>query len=149
MFENTFATMTQAERDEYNAYLDDCKTQVRDPLPEDFPFDDDTPSVKLPDDGSWDAAQQAYDRFKDEPTQVTRLYDDADVWEVTGYGRVWCDREGNYRHNGPKVRFLNIARERFEDAVTDLIQAVHTERDHEHALQWKEDALRGHYGGWR
>ena len=60
---------------------------------------------------------------------ANRLYPDLEIYEVLGYGRVWIDREGYWHHNGPKVGFFNICRERFEDAMSDLIQAVHLHLD--------------------
>lgn len=60
-----------------------------------------------------------------------QVYPDLQIWEVYGYGRVWIDREGYWHHNGPKIGFFNICRERFEDAMSDLIQAVHLHLDKE------------------
>ena len=94
--------LTELERLEYGAWSERCDAGTPDPQP-----------IHL--------IQQLI---------LTKPYPDKEIYDVPGYGRVWLCREGNWHHNGPKIdspqaRFLNLPRERFFDAVSDLINAVH------------------------
>jgi len=112
-----------------------------------------------------------YDAWSDEVNQGTRdlepqdlavrLYDDLDIWEIPGYGRVYFrERDDCWAHNGPRPTNIGLdnryhaTREGAMKALIEAvhlaqIEAVHLAQDTEHAQQWKREASLGHYGGWR
>jgi hypothetical protein len=99
--------------------------------PDDSPFTLDDAAQHQSDYNAW---MDATTNPNDYPLPIDfarQVYPDLQIWEVPGYGRVWIDREGEWHHNGPNVGFFNLCRERFEDAVNDLIQAVHWQLDHQ------------------
>lgn len=103
-----------------------------------------------------------YEAWSDEANQGTRdlepqdlarrLYDDLDIWEIPGYGRVYFkERDDCWAHNGPRPKkdFDRRYHENREGAIKALIEAVHLAQDDEAAWVWINDARRGEYGGWR
>ena len=115
------------------------------------PFDELTSDERAEYD-AW--AEQANAGTRDlEPQDLAfRVYDDLDIWEIPGYGRVYFrERDDCWAHNGPpSPRGLDRRyHETREGAIASLIEAVHLAQDTEAAQAWKRDALLGHYGGWR
>lgn len=99
-------------------------------------------------------SEQANQGTRDlEPQDLARrLYDDLDIWEIPGYGRVYFkERDDCWAHNGPRPLkdFDRRYHETREGAIKALIEAVHLAQDTENAQQWKREASLGHYGGWR
>ena len=84
---------------------------------------------------------------------AVRVYDDLDIWEIPGYGRVYFrERDDCWAHNGPRPKNIGLDNRYHatrEGAISSLIEAVHLAQDTENAQQWKREASLGHYGGWR
>ena len=116
------------------------------------PFDELTSDERAEYD-AW--AEQANAGTRDlEPQDLAfRVYDDLDIWEIPGYGRVYFrERDDCWAHNGPRPKNIGLDNRYHatrEGAISSLIEAVHLAQDDEAAWVFLNDARRGEYGGWR